>query len=170
MTITEFFTAQLEREATATRRVLERVPEGRNDWRPHEKSQPLGYLAALVAVLPSWIEMMVQTEAAEMTELKSTKYHPQPAATSAELLATLERATAAARAALAGADDARLAKPWRLLVGGHAVSEQPRLEAIADGVLSHLSHHRGQLTVYLRLLDAKVPGIFGPSADDNDFG
>jgi len=166
MKMTDLFLAQLEAEAVLTRPVLERVPEGRNDWKPHEKSMPLGYLAALVAKLPAWIAMMIKKDDYEMKAAGGSSYHPQPSRTSRELLQVLHESLAEAREALASTTDEHLLKNWRLLVGGHVVSEQPRHIALRDGVFSHLAHHRGQLTVYLRLNDVPVPAIYGPSADE----
>ena len=166
MKMTEFFSAQLEREAAATRRALERVPADRPDWKPHPKSMPLGYLASLVATLPSWIALMVNQDEYEMMPEGGSKYEPQHWRTTAELLQMFDQAHAAARAALESTTDAHLLTSWRLLVRGQVVSEQPRHIMLADGVLSHLAHHRGQLTVYLRLNDVAVPPIYGPSADE----
>jgi uncharacterized damage-inducible protein DinB len=164
MKLTELFITELEREAEATRRVLERVPEGKPDWKPHEKSMPLGYLAELVARLPSWIEFMVNQD-----ELELDEYKKEPLRTTSELLKGLEEGVAASKKALANTTDEHLMKNWRLLVHGHVASDQPRHIAIRDAVFSHLSHHRGQLTVYLRLNEAPVPAIFGPSADEGKF-
>jgi uncharacterized damage-inducible protein DinB len=164
MKMTDLFLAELEREADATRRTLERVPDGRYDWKPHEKSMTLGRLAELVARLPSWPVFMINQD-----ELELTTYKAEPLRTSGELVKALDEGVALAREALANTTDEHLMKPWRLLVGGKAVSEQPRYLALREGVFNHLAHHRGQLTVYLRLNDAPVPAIYGPSADDGSF-
>ena len=171
MKMTEFFSAQLEREALGTRQALERVPEGRNDWKPHEKSMPLGYLAALVAALPSWLAMMVLQDEYDMKPAGGGPgaFHPQVAASNRELLQSFEESLARGRSALALTHDDHLLSNWRLKVGGHVVSEQPRYIGLTDAVFSHLAHHRGQLTVYLRLLEASVPAIYGPSADEGRF-
>ena len=168
MKMTELFLADLEREAATNRRVLERVPEGRDDWKPHAKSMPLGYLAALVATMPSWIEMMVNQDQFDLTEAES-KYKPKVFKTNAELLSALDYAVARARKALENTTDEHLLKPWKFVVHGHVASENPRHIMIRESVLSHLAHHRGQLTVYLRLNEAAVPAIYGPSADENPF-
>ena len=169
MKMTEYFMAQLEREADGTRRTLERVPEGRNDWKPHAKSMPLGYLAALVAKMPSWIEMIIELDEYEMKPSGPSRYVQQPARTTRELVQMFEDSLAAGRAALAGTNDEHLMKSWRLLVSGRVVSEQVRHIALTDAVLSHLAHHRGQLGVYLRLNDVPVPALYGPSADEGGF-
>jgi uncharacterized damage-inducible protein DinB len=165
MKLTELFLAELETEAAATRKTLERVPEGRYDWKPHEKSMPLGYLAELVARMPSWPVFMINQD-----ELDLATNKPEPLRTRAELVQALDEGVAAAREALANTTDEHLMKPWRLLVAGRVVSEEPRYLALRHGVFNHLAHHRGQLTVYLRLNEALVPSIYGPSADENTFG
>ena len=121
MKMTDLFLAELEREASATRRTLERVPDGRYDWKPHEKSMTLGRLAELVARLLSWPVFMI-----EQDELELTTYKAEPLRTSDELVKALDEGVAKAHEALANTTDEHLMKPWRLLVGGKAVSEQPR--------------------------------------------
>jgi uncharacterized damage-inducible protein DinB len=169
MKLTEFLLAQLEREVRATRLALERVPEGRNDWKPHEKSMPLGYLASLVATMPSWIVSMVKQDEFDMKSPEAAKFKPLDWQTRAQLLAALDRAASDAREALQSTNDDHLSTTWKFVVGGHVVSEDPRHVMIADSVYSHLAHHRGQLTVYLRLNEASVPALYGPSADEGRF-
>jgi uncharacterized damage-inducible protein DinB len=169
MKMTEFFLAQLEAEAAVTRPLLERVPEGRPDWKPHEKSMPLGYLAALVARLPSWIGMTIKQDELDLRPQGGSPYTPQLVATSRELVQVLDESVAEARAALRGTTDEHLMTTWRLLVAGHVVSEDPRYVVIRSAVFNHLAHHRGQLTVYLRLNDVPVPAIYGPTADEGRF-
>jgi uncharacterized damage-inducible protein DinB len=165
---TEFFAAQLEREAPLSRKALERVPEGRPDWKPHEKSMPLGYLSQLVATMPAWIAMAVLQDELDLKPPSGSGYKPPPTDTAAKLLAAHEESVANGLAAVQGTTDAYLETPWKLLVGGRVVMERPRYEVIAD-TFTHLAHHRGQLTVYLRLNGAAVPSIYGPSADDGKF-
>lgn len=169
MKMTDLFLGELDREAPLTRRVLERVPEGRNDWKPHEKSMPLGYLANLVATLPSWIAMMVTENELDFNPPGGQRYRPPQADTNRGLLASFDQSVTKAREALLHTSDEHLMTPWRFLVGGRVVSEQPRHVVLRDGVLNHLAHHRGQLTVYLRLNDVPVPSIYGPSADEGRF-
>jgi uncharacterized damage-inducible protein DinB len=168
MTITEILAAQLEREAVITRKALERVPEGRPDWKPHEKSMPLGYLATLVATMPGWIAMMLTQDELDLNPPGGGGYEPPATDTNAALLAAFDASVARAREALAKTTDERLQTSWRLLVGGRVVAENTRLVNVAD-TFTHLAHHRGQLTVYLRLNGAPVPSIYGPSADDRVF-
>ncbi len=169
MKLADLFSAQLEREAAVSRRVLERVPEGRPDWKPHEKSMALGYLATLVATMPSWIGFTVAQDSLDLNPPGGGGYRPQTWTTRAELAQLHERAVAEAREALRPATDDQLLQPWRLLVAGRVVSEDPRHVVLAD-TFTHLAHHRGQLSVYLRLNGVPLPSIYGPSADERSFG
>ncbi|QNI34803.1 damage-inducible protein DinB [Alloacidobacterium dinghuense] len=169
MLYSTLFLADLEREAASTRRVLERVPEGRDDWKPHEKSMPLGYLATLVATILGWTDMMVNQDQLDMAPKDAPKFRPKELKTNKELLAALDESVAKARKALENTTDEHLLTPWKFVVSGKVVSENPRHIMIRDAVFSHLAHHRGQLTVYLRLNGAAVPAIFGPSADEGRF-
>lgn len=166
MKLTEIFLADLEREVPATRRVLERVPEGSYDWKPHAKSMKMGYLSTLVATMPSWIDAMVNQEGLDFAPKGGSTYKPPELRTSRDLVQALEESVAKARAALKGTTDKHLLTTWKLMAGGHLVTELPRHVNIRDGVLSHWAHHRGQLTVYLRLTGASVPSVYGPSADE----
>ncbi|MGA8274296.1 MAG: DinB family protein [Candidatus Sulfotelmatobacter sp.] len=169
MKMTGLFRSELEREAAGTRHVLGRVPEGCNDWKPHEKSMPLGYLATLVATMPSWVAMMVEQDELDMNPPGGSRYKPEDLRTGRELLDAFDRHVAKACEALAKTTDDHLLTPWRLLVAGHVVNEQPRHVMLRDAVFNHLAHHRGQLTVYLRLNGAPVPALYGPSADERGF-
>jgi len=168
MKMTDLFVAQLEAEGERTRRTLERVPEGRDDWKPHEKSMPLGRLAMLVARMPSWTALILNRDELDLNPPGGSNVDQRPLRTSADLVQALDEGVGDARRALAGATEEHLMKPWRLLVSGHVVSEQLRHVVLRD-TFAHLAHHRGQLTVYLRLNDVPVPAIYGPSADDARF-
>jgi uncharacterized damage-inducible protein DinB len=165
--MTELFSAQLEREAPGTRRALERVPEGRDDWKPHEKSMQLGYLATLISGMPGWFAMMIRQDELDLNPTGGSWKAPEPR-TNRELLEAFDKAVADARDAFASTTDDHLMTNWRLLVAGRVVADKPRHVNIAD-TFGHLAHHRGQLTVYLRLLGVPVPSIYGPSADDARF-
>jgi uncharacterized damage-inducible protein DinB len=169
MKLTEQFLNELDREAQRTRRALENVPEGRDDWKPHDKSMPLGRLAGLVAMMPSWLAMIVSQNELDLNPPGgSSGQWSRQLRTNTELLEELDKGTAAARAALKGTTDDHLMKPWRLLVATKVVQEDPRYVVLRESI-NHLAHHRGQLTVYLRMNGAKVPAIYGPSADDPRF-
>ena len=168
-TIVKHLLAELEREAVKTRHALERVPEGRDDWKPHEKSMPLGYLSALVAAMLTWIAAIVEQDSLDLSspgEFQTSKGFP----TRSALLETFDQSVERARQALASTTDEHLETPWQLLVSGQVVQDTTRYVAIRDTVINHLAHHRGQLTVYLRLNAAAVPAIYGPSADERSFG
>ena len=168
MKLTEFLTAEMEREIQRSRRALEQVPAGKYDWKPHEKSMIFGYLANMVATIPSWVAMEIKQEELDIAPAEGSKTEQQRMETSEELLTALDKSAADARAALEKTTDEHLMTSWRLLARGQVVLEAPRHEMIQD-TINHWSHHRGQMTVYLRLMGAKVPSIYGPSADDNQF-
>ncbi len=167
--MTEWFLAELESEAGKSRRMLEQVPSGKRDWKPHDRSMAFGYLSELVATIPSWVGMAITLDELDIAPKDGPTHKPAPLNTSAELVAALDKTVAQAREALQQTTDAHLATPWRLLAGGHLAFEQPRHQVIRDTFL-HSAHHRGQMTVYLRLLGSKVPSVYGPTADDQSFG
>jgi uncharacterized damage-inducible protein DinB len=169
MTMTEWFQSELESEVGKTRRVLEQVPANKRDWKPHERSMALGNLSDLTANILSWVGLAITLNELDIAPKGGTPYRPAPANTSAELVAALDKAVAQSREALRNTTDAHLVTPWRLLASGHLAFEQPRHQVIRDTFL-HSAHHRGQMTVYLRLLGAKVPSVYGPTADDQSFG
>ena len=166
--MTELFAGQMEREAAVSRRAIERVPEGKNDWKPHEKSMPLGYLATLVGTMPSWIAMAITQDELDLAPASGPKYTPPSWNTARDLLRVHDETVGQALQALRGTSDEFLMTPWRLLVGGRTVLENPRHVVIEDS-FTHLAHHRGQLTVYLRLNGVPVPSLYGPSADEQVF-
>lgn len=168
MNMTDLFLAQLDREAAVSRRALERVPEGRPDWKPHEKSMALGYLATLVATMPTWIAMSITQDALDLNPPSGPKYQAPSWATVADLARIHENAVGQGRQALQNTSEAHLMTTWKLLVAGKVVSENPRHVVIED-TFNHLAHHRGQLSVYLRLNGAAVPSLYGPSADERSF-
>ena len=167
MKITELLIEELEREAVGIRKTLERVPEGRNDWKPHPKSMALGNLATIVATIPSWLDMVVNMDELDINPPGGSQFRPPEWKTRADLIAQFEASLKKGREVLQNTTDDRLMNTkWRMLSGGKLMSEQPRYIALRDGVFNHMAHHRGQLTVYLRLNEEKVPAIYGPSADE----
>lgn len=156
---------ELHREAGYTRRVLERLPEDRLDWRPHPRSMALGELALHTAQLPLGVTMLVEQLDTEVPNV----LRPMPASRD-EVIAALERAVEHASARLAEWGDDGLAATWRLLLDGRMMMESERGDVLRAILFNQTYHHRGQLTVYLRLLDVPVPAIYGPSADESPFG
>ena len=168
MKVTEFFRDELDREVERSRKTLEQAPDGKNDWKPHEKSMIFGYLANMVATIPLWITMIITRDELDVHPPEGQGIQQDRPETRDALLAALDKTADGARAALENTTDEFLKTNWKLLAGGNVVWEGTRETMIQD-TISHWSHHRGQMTVYLRLMDAKVPAIFGPSADDASF-
>ena len=154
---------ELDNEAATTRRVLERVPEDKLDWRPHEKSFSLGQLAMHIATLPG---ALAQVSAMETFEVRPNGI-PRPSASSrAELLGALDQSLAQAHEILGAMDGESLAAPWKMVDGDKVLLTMPRAAVVRTVMLNHWYHHRGQLTVYLRQTGALVPSVYGPSADE----
>jgi uncharacterized damage-inducible protein DinB len=168
MKLTQLLLDQLDREGVRTRRALENVPRGKDDWTPHAKSMPLLKLAGLVAAMPSWIALIINQDQLEISPPAGQNQYQQPTADA--LVGTLDKSVKDGRAALEGTtDDYLLTTNWKLLFQGNVVMDHPRHVVLVD-TFNHLAHHRAQLTVYLRLNDVPVPSMYGPSADDQRFG
>jgi uncharacterized damage-inducible protein DinB len=167
MKMTELLITELDHEAIGSRKALEHVPEGKNDWKPHERSMPLGRLATIVATTPGWIEMVMNMDEVDINPPGGPKFAPQPWKTRQDLLQQLEASLQKGKEILRKTTDDHLFNTrWRMLSAGKLMMEQSRYEAIREGVINHMAHHRGQLTVYLRLTGEIVPAIYGPSADE----
>lgn len=167
MKLTELLLQELDREAVGSRKALQNVPEGKNDWKPHPKSMPLGALATIVANVPGWLQMVLDLDELDINPPGGAQHRPPQWKTRAELLDQFEASLKKGREVLQKTNDEHLLNTkWRMLSGGKLMSEQTRYEAIRDGVFNHLAHHRGQLTVYLRMNEEMVPAIYGPSADE----
>ena len=165
MALADALVPEFDHEMTTTRKLLERVPEDKFDWKPHAKSFSLGALAAHVAHLATW-----GAETLNKSEIDIGGGQPPSAPPSkSELLADFDKNVAATRAALTGKTDAELMAVWSLKRDGHTLFSMPKTVVWRSFVLNHLVHHRGQLSVYLRLLDIPVPSIYGPSADEASF-
>lgn len=158
--------SEFDQEMQTTRRVLERVPDGRFDWKPHAKSWSMGRLASHVAGLIGWTTVTLEQDSLDMNPPGGPTYQPQVHTSSADLLAAFDANVAAARKTLSACPDARLGESWTLLNGGQAVFSMPKGAVLRTFVLNHVVHHRGQLSVYLRENDVPVPSIYGPSADE----
>jgi uncharacterized damage-inducible protein DinB len=168
LTMKEFLLTQLDAEVRRSRKVLEQMPEGKAGWKPHEKSMQFDHLAELVATMPSWITLQVTRPELDIAPADGSTLPRTPKTTAADYLKGLEDAAVSAKKALEDTSDEHLAANWQLKVRGAVVQEAPRVQMIQD-TFNHWSHHRGQMTVYLRLMGAKVPAVYGPSADENSF-
>jgi len=168
MNLKDFLLGEMDREVERSRRALREAPEGKYDWKPHDKSMIFGYLASMVATIPMWISMQVNQDDLDIAPKDGGKFEQKRLDTSSELIEALDKAATGAREAFAQTTDEHLLTNWQLKAGGNVVMEAPRYEMIQDTLL-HWAHHRGQMTVYLRLMGAKVPAIYGPSADDSEF-
>ena len=168
MTFVELFISELDREVERSRRTLEEVPENKRSWKPHDKSMEFGYLADMVATIPTWFTMIVKQAELDVAPKDGARaQRPQPK-NSAEYVAALNDAAKQAKEALQSTTEQHLETPWKLLAGGKVVFDGPRHQMLRD-TMNHWAHHRGQMTVYLRLMGAKVPALYGPSADDKRF-
>jgi uncharacterized damage-inducible protein DinB len=160
MSIISALDTELDQEMITTRRLLARVPDGKGEWKPHPKSFPLGHLAQLVSWMPAWVGETVGKDKLDLAA--APKYTFEDTAT---LLRGFDANVASTKAALARASDAELDKPWSLVRGDQVLLQSTRGVMVRSHI-SHLSHHRGQLTVYLRMLDVPIPPIYGPTADE----
>jgi uncharacterized damage-inducible protein DinB len=163
MSLCQTLAAEMRQEAKTTRRLLERVPEGSFDWKPHEKSMSLGRLAAHVAELP---ELIIPALTQPELDFASGAFKPFNPTSTAGLLEKFDRNIEAAAGLLEKQPDDRMGEKWRLRSGDHVLFEMPRALVVRFVGLNHVIHHRGQLSVYLRLLDVPLPSIYGPSADE----
>ncbi len=164
MSVSQAFLQEFDHEAKTTRRVLERVPADKFSWKPHPKSMSLGELALHTAMTPGMICGWACEE-----ETKFTGDKPPVAISTAEIVAAHDKSVAKYKEVLAQLGDGGLAKSWKASAGGNTIFEMPKAALIRSIALNHWYHHRGQLSVYLRLLDVPVPSIYGPSADENPF-
>jgi len=160
MTIGESMLPEFDSEMATTRRVLERVPSDKGEWKPHPKSFSIAHLAQLVAGMPGWITATLRTSALDLAGFKGYSVE-----TTETLLAVFDKNVREAREALAAATESDFAKPWQLKRGDQVLMSLPTGPVVRQNI-NHLVHHRGQLTVYLRLLDVPVPSIYGPTADE----
>ena len=170
MLLSETLLPEFDQEIASTRKCLERIPDEKLGWKPHEKSMTMARLAGHLAEIPMWgRETMTKTEI-DIMPVGAPPYEPWKPATVAEILERFDRQASEARAAIASSTDADFMVPWSLLSGGNMVFTMPRAAVLRGMVLNHLVHHRGQLSVYLRLNDIPVPSIYGPSADEGSMG
>ena len=157
---------EFDYEMATARRVIERVPDDKFDYKPHDKSMTMGRLASHIAEMPNWATSSIAQDSLDL----ATGYQPFTAGSSAELLAAFDKSVAGARAAIAGASDATFFSNWSLKNGDKTLMTMPKIAVVRTFVLNHVIHHRGQLSVYLRLNNLSVPSIYGPSADEGSMG
>jgi len=165
MPLVDALLPEFDHEMTVTRKLLERVPEDRFDFKPHQKSYSLGQLAQHVATVPRWGSITINQSELDLGGTQQL----QPVANRTALLALFDGHVADTRAALLGKSDAELMAPWTLKHTGKTLFTMPKAAVWRSFVMSHLIHHRGQLSVYLRMQDVKLPSMYGPSADENPF-
>ena len=170
MTIGQSMLSEFDNEMQNTRKTLERCPGEKWNWKPHEKSGTLGWLAGHVGTVPEWISMTIKTEELDYAPVNGPAFEPPKISNRKELLAAFDKGSAEARAALAAVSDQELMKGWKLLAGGKEIFTMPRIACIRSMCINHMIHHRAQLTVYFRLLGVPVPGLYGPSADEGQPG
>ena len=165
MSVAESMLPEFDHEMANTRKTLERIPDDKFAWKPHEKSFPMGHLASHLANLPGWTNVTIDMDEFDMAPagepVKSPECHSRQ-----EVLDVFDKNVSNARAALAGISDEKIFQPWTLLAGGNPVLSMPRVAVLRSFVMNHIIHHRAQLGVYLRLNDIPVPSIYGPSADE----
>lgn len=166
MSISASLLPEFEQEMTNTRKALERIPDDKFDWKPHEKSWAMGGLATHLANLPSWTVYTIKQDSLDLAPPGAESFRVEPKNTRQEILEDFDKNVADARAAIVGASDEDLLKPWTLLKGGVTLMTLPKIAVLRSFVMNHIIHHRGQFTVYLRLNDIPVPSIYGPSADE----
>jgi uncharacterized damage-inducible protein DinB len=166
MKISETLVPEFDHEFDNTRKVLERCPEEKYGWKPHPKSFTMADLATHIANMPEWASMTVSQASFDYAPPGAPPYKQEPVKTRKELLEKFDAGIAKCRAAIVGASDEQLLAEWSLLGGGKPVFTMPRVAVLRSMILNHIIHHRGQMTVYLRLLDVPVPGAYGPSADE----
>ena len=169
MSISKSILPEFDHEMANTRKTLERVPDDKFSWKPHEKSMTLGGLATHLANIPSWTKNTFAADELDIAPPGAPPYKLEEAKSTAELLEAFDKNVASARAALEGATDENWQGKWSLLMTGKPIFTLPRTAVMRGFILSHSIHHRAQLGVYLRLLDVPVPSIYGPSADEGGF-
>ncbi len=169
MRLSETLLPEFDHEMANTRKTLERVPDDKFAWKPHEKSMPMGGLATHLANILTWVIHTINKDSIDVAPPGGEPLRMPQATSRQEVLDTFDQNLAAARAALAGASDELLLKPWSLLAGGKTILTMPRIAVLRSFVMNHSIHHRAQLGVYLRINDVPVPSIYGPSADEGAF-
>jgi uncharacterized damage-inducible protein DinB len=169
MAISQALLPEFDHEMANTRKTLERVPDEKFGWKPHEKSMAMGILATHIASLPGWVVQTMKQQSLDLAPEGGEPFKLPEANTTKEVLQLFDQSVSAARAVIADASDEEMLKPWSLLMTGKTIFTMPRAGVLRSFVISHGIHHRAQLGVYLRLNDVPVPSIYGPSADEQTF-
>jgi uncharacterized damage-inducible protein DinB len=167
MTIGQSMLGEFDQEMQSTRKILELIPDDKWNWKPHDKSGTVGWLASHIATVPGWATMTINTQELDYAPVDGPSFQPPKIENRKEALENFDKDVVEARAAPASVSDEELMKNWKLLAGGQEVLTLPRVACIRSFVMNHMIHHRAQLGVYYRLLDMAVPGLYGPSADEN---
>ena len=170
MPIRDAILAEFDHEMISTRKTLERVPEGKAEWAPHEKSMKMGRLAGHVAELSGWAATIIGQDSLDFRPVGAPPQTPTVMTSQKQLLEVFDKKVAEARKAISGASDETLMKQWTLLSSGQTLFSMPRVAVLRSFVMNHIVHHRAQLGVYLRLNGIAVPSVYGPSADEQSFG
>ncbi|TWT88346.1 DinB family protein [Pseudobythopirellula maris] len=166
MPFAETFLPEFEQEMAATRKALERIPNDKLDWKAHEKSNTIGWVANHLAEIPGWVDGTLTQNSWDVNPDGPTPYQPPKLGSIEEILALFDANVSSAAERIAKTDDAEYAKTWRLISNDEIYIEMPKSGVLRTWVLNHTIHHRGHLCVYLRLNDLPVPGMYGPSADE----
>jgi len=169
MALSEALLAEFDQEMGNTRKMLERVPDDKLDWKPHTKSMTVRQLALHLALFPSWVTEIFDRTSLDIAPPDQPPYEPPVVNSRKEMIEIFDRDLSKARKGLEGASDRQLLENWTLLAGGKTIFAMPRIGAVRGMVMNHMIHHRAQLGVYLRLNDLPVPGFYGPSADEGGF-
>jgi uncharacterized damage-inducible protein DinB len=168
MSMNQALIGEFDHEMANARKTIERVPDDRFDWKPHAKSFSMGALAGHIAFIPHWAKLTIEKPEFDVNPAGGQPVQPPPLKTRADVLAFFDQGVADARAALMAVSDQNLTVPWSLLSGGKTIFTMPRVAVLRSMIMNHMVHHRGQLTVYLRLNDLPVPALYGPSADESN--
>jgi uncharacterized damage-inducible protein DinB len=170
MSIAQSLLPEFDQEMQNTRKVLERVPDDKWNWKPHDKSGTVGWMVAHIGTIPEWAIMTLNTESFDYAPPGGSSYQPPKIENRLQLLSAFDKGVAETRKAIERASDDDMTKVWSLLAGGQTVFALPRVAVLRSMIMNHLIHHRAQLTVYYRLLGVPVPGLYGPSADEGQPG
>lgn len=166
MPLSKMLLPEFDQELAITRKFLDRLPDDKFAWKPHEKSMTLGALAAHLAETPGWTVPTIQQDSLDLAPPGGPPFQPTKTSSRQETLELFDKNVAAARGVVANVTDEELLKPWSLLMGGQIIFTMPRIDVLRSMVMNHNIHHRAQLGVYFRLNDVPVPGTYGPSADE----